>query len=241
MSRCSIIVAALLGVAAISASDAWTQEKGAQAGQQLFKFDNLSRIGGMTPKVEGAPQLVDSPVGKAVQFNGKDTGLFFPGRPLVGAKTFTIEAIFRPEGGDFQQRLMHIAETDPKTGLDANPDGTSDPNPRFMFEVRVVDGQWYLDAFVNSAAGSKALIDPKKLHPINQWYAVEQTYDGKTYRSYVNGVLENEGDVAFIPHGPGHMMVGVRMNHVNYFKGSVAEARFTDRALKPSEFLKVPK
>ena len=34
-----------------------------------------------------------------------------------------------------------------------------------MFEVRVKDGQWYLDAFVNSAAGSKALIDPKKLHP----------------------------------------------------------------------------
>ena len=57
---------------------------------------------------------------------------------------------------------------------------------------------------------------------------MEQTYDGKTYRSYVNGVLENEGDVAFTPHGAGHMMVGVRMNHVNYFKGSVAEARFTD-------------
>ena len=109
-----------------------------------------------------------------------------------------------------------------------------------MFEVRVVKDQWYLDAFINSPAGSKALIDPKKLHPINQWYAVEQTYDGKTYRSYVNGVLENEGDVAFTPHGPGHMMVGVRMNHVNYFKGSVAEARFTTHALKPEEFLKVP-
>jgi len=240
MSRCSIVLAAVLGMVAISASDTWAQAQ-AEKSQQVFKFDNLSHIGGMTPKVEGSPQLVDSPVGKAVQFNGKDTGLFFPGRPLVGAKTFTIEAIFRPEGGDFQQRWMHIAETDPKTGLDANPGGTSDPNPRFMFEVRVVNDQWYLDAFVNSAAGSKALIDPKKLHPINQWYAVEQTYDGKTYRSYVNGVLENEGEVAFTPHGPGHMMVGVRMNHVNYFKGSVAQARFTDRALKPSEFLKLPK
>jgi hypothetical protein len=238
MSRCSIVVAAVLGVAAISASDSWAQ---AEKGQQVWKFDNLSRIGGMTPKVEGSPQLVDSPVGKAVQFNGKDTALFFSGRPLVGAKTFTIEAIFRPEGGDFMQRWMHIAETDPKTGLDANPGGTSDPNPRFMFEVRVKDGQWYLDAFVNSAAGNKALAFPEKLHPINQWYAVEQTYDGKTYRSYVNGVLEGEADTPFTPHGPGHMMVGVRMNHVNYFKGSVAEARFTDHALQPSEFLKVPK
>ena len=84
------------------------------------------------------------------------------------------------------------------------------------------------------------LIDPAKTHPINQWYAVAQTYDGKTYRSYVNGVLENEGDVAFTPHGAGHVMVGVRMNHVNWFKGSVAQARFSTRALSPREFLKVP-
>ena len=69
---------------------------------------------------------------------------------------------------------------------------------------------------------------------------MEQTYDGKTYRAYVNGVLEGEADVAFTPHGPGHVMVGVRMNHVNYFKGSVALARFTDHALAPAEFIKVP-
>ena len=232
MSRCSIAMAALLSVLAASASDAWAQS--------VWKFDNLSRIGGVVPKIEGHPQLVDGPLGKAVQFNGKDDALFFSDRPLVGAKTFTIEAIFRPEGGDFQQRWMHIAETDPATGLDANSGGTSDNNPRFMFEVRVVKNQWYLDAFVNSKAGNKALAFPEKLHPVGPWYAVEQTYDGKTYRAYVNGVLEGEGDVAFTPHGPGHMMVGVRINRVNYFKGSVAEARFTDHALTPDQFLKVP-
>jgi hypothetical protein len=232
MSRCSIAVVALFGVMAVSASDAWAQA--------LWKFNNLSRIGGIAPKVEGNPKLVDSPVGKAVEFNGKDDALFFPDRPLVGAKEFTIEAIFRPEGGDFQQRWMHIAETDPKTGLDANPAGTADPNPRFMFEIRVVKDQWYLDAFVNSKAGSKALAFPQKLHPVGPWYAVEQTYDGKTYRSYVNGVLQGEGEVAFTPHGPGHVMIGSRMNHVNYFHGAVAEARFTTRALAPEAFLKVP-
>ena len=109
-----------------------------------------------------------------------------------------------------------------------------------MAGYRYLEQMNWLDAFINSASGSKALIDPTKTHPANQWYAVAQTYDGKTYRSYVNGVLEGEADVAFTPHGPGHMMVGVRMNHVNWFKGSVAEARFTDRALAPREFLKVP-
>jgi hypothetical protein len=214
---------------------------GAQAQEQtIWKFNNLERIGGIAPKVEGDPQLVDSPVGHAVEFNGKDDALFFPSRPLVGSKEFTIEAIFRPEGGDFQQRWMHIAETDPKTGLDANPGGTSDPNPRFMFEIRVLKDQWYLDAFVNSKAGSKTLAFPEKLHPVGPWYAVEQTYDGKIYRSYVNGVLQGESETAFTPHGPGHVMVGSRMNHVNYFHGAVAEARFTTSALRPSQFLKVP-
>ena len=232
MSKCSIAVAAILGMALVSASDASAQSL-------LWKFNNLERIGGLTPKVEGHPALVDSPVGKAVDFNGVDDALFFPGRPLVGAKEFSIEVIFKPEGGALEQRFMHIAETDPTNGLDAQPKGTTDSNPRFMFEIRVKDGVWWLDAFVNSKAGSKALIDPTKTHPVGPWYAVQQTYDGKTYRSYVNGVLENEGDVPFTPHGAGHMMVGVRMNHVNYFHGAVAQARFSTRALRPSEFMKV--
>ena len=231
MSRCSIAFAAFLGACLVSP---------ALAAETVWRFDNLVRIGGIVPEVEGAPRLVDSPVGKAMQFNGKNDALFFGDRPLVGAKTFTIEAIFRPEGGDFEQRWMHIVETDPVTGLDALPAGTSDPNPRFMFETRVKDGHWYLDAFVNSKAGSKALIFPDKTHLLNRWYAVAQTYDGKTYRMYVDGVLEGEAEVAFTPHGPGHVMVGVRINHVNWFKGSVALARFTDAALPPEKLLKLP-
>ena len=233
MSKCSIAVAALLGASLISASGAWAQT------QVLWKFNNLDRIGGLAAKVEGHPKLVDSPVGQAIDFNGVDDAVFLPGRPLVGAKEFSIEVIFKPEGGALEQRFMHIAETDPATGLDANPAGTGDPNPRFMFEIRVKDGVWWLDAFVNSKAGSKALIDPKKTHPVGPWYAVQQTYDGKTYRSYVNGVLENEAEVAFTPHGAGHMMVGTRMNHVNYFHGAIAQARFSTRALRPGEFMKV--
>jgi len=230
MSRCSMIAAILLCVLV----------QDARAEQQVWRFDNLSRIGGLTPKVEGDPALVESPLGKAVHFDGVDDAMLFPSRPLIGAKAFTIEAIFRPEGGAFEQRWLHVAETDPATGLDANPAGTSDPNPRIMFEIRVRDGRWYLDSFVNSKAGSKALIDPGKTHPLNRWHAVQQTYDGSTYRAYVDGVLEAEALVAFTPHGPGRVMVGVRMNRVNWFQGAVAEIRFTDRALKPGEFLKAP-
>jgi hypothetical protein len=229
MRRC---VLAILSCALIGAAGA------AQAEQTVWRFDNLKRIGGFATQVEGQPRTVPSPVGEALQFDGKGDSLFIDGRPLVGARAFTIEVIVRPEGGPFAQRFMHIAQTDPVTGLDTSPSG-GDPNPRFMFEVRVTDGGWALDAFVNSRSGNKPLLFMDKLHPLGRWCVVTQTYDGKTYRAYVDGVLQGEGDVAFTPHGPGHVRVGARMNHVDYFKGSIAEARFTDRALAPEEFLKV--
>jgi hypothetical protein len=226
-----VFFAALVACTSIAAS--------VHAGQVVWKFDNLKRIGGFKTVVEGDPKVIKSPVGKAIQFDGKDDSVFIDGRPLVGAQTFTLEAVVRPEGGPFQQRFMHVAETDPKTGQDSLPNGTNDPNPRFMFEVRVKDGQWALDAFVNSKAGNKPLLFMDRLHPLGRWYVVTQTYDGRTYRAYVDGVLQGEGEVAFTPHGPGHVRVGARMNHLDYFTGSVAEARFTDRALQPSEFLKI--
>ena len=52
--------------------------------------------------------------------------------------------------------------------------------------------------------------------------------------------LQGEAALAFKPQGPGGTSVGARMNHVNYFKGAVRQARFTTRALPPGQFLKLP-
>ena len=146
--------------------------------------------------------------------------------------------IFKPEGGPFAQRFMHIAETDPATGQDTGPPGGGDTNGRFMFEIRVADGSWYLDTYVQSKAGHQTLIFKDKRFPLGRWYAVAQTYDGKTYRAYVDGELQGEAEVAFAPHGPGHVRVGARMNREYYFTGAIAEARFTDRALGADQLLK---
>ncbi|CAN5131343.1 LamG domain-containing protein [soil metagenome] len=211
----------------------------AQAQQTTWRFDNLNRIGGFTVTAEGAPRVVKGPHGRAVHFDGQHDSLFIDGRPLVGASTFTAETIFKPEGGPFAQRFMHIAETDPVTGLDTPPDGVGDINGRFMFEIRIEDGYWYLDTYVQSKAGSQTLAFKDKRFPLGRWYAVAQTYDGTTYRAYVDGVLQGEAQVAFTPHGPGHVRVGARMNRAYHFTGSVAEARFTPRALTPDQLLKV--
>ncbi|MNE93475.1 hypothetical protein D3C80_1913320 [compost metagenome] len=63
-----------------------------------------------------------------------------------------------------------------------------------------------------------------------------QTFDGTTYRAFVNGELQTEADIAFKPQGPGRSSVGTRINRVNYFNGAVREARFTPRALTPDQF-----
>jgi hypothetical protein len=200
---------------------------------EVWIFDRLDKIGGVPTTVVGHPHVIKTPLGKAVQFNGVDDALFISEHPLAGLETFTFEAIFRPErGGKPEQRWFHLAEQDPKTGADTDT--------RFLFEIRVIGDQWCLDAFVHTPTVSKALMYRNLLHPLDVWHHVAMVYDGQEYRSYVNGELQGKAAIHFEPEGPGHSSVGVRINKVDYFKGSVREARFTRRALAPEEFLKLP-
>ncbi|HWC64039.1 MAG TPA: LamG domain-containing protein [Rhizomicrobium sp.] len=208
--------------------------------QSTWHFDNLKSIGGFKTTVEGNPQLIDTPAGKAVLFHGAPDGIWVENHPLAGWPQFTFEAIFRPDGGPEQQRWFHLASIDPKTGLAALPTGTSDPNARFTFEIRVAGDQWYLDAFTHGDTYNQGLMFKQKLHPLGKWYVVAQTYDGKTYRSYVNGELQGEATLAYVPQAPGRASIGTRMNKVDYFHGAVLEARFSPRALSPDQLLKLP-
>lgn len=219
--RLFALLAALLVTGCAGASDT-----------TIWRFDRLDRIGGITAHAEGKPQIITTAAGPALAFDGVGDGLFIDAHPLAGATSFTAEAVFRPEGGPFEQRWMHLAEVDPKTGADT---GT-----RFLFEVRVVGERWYLDAFTKGAGYSQVLIVPEKSFPLGHWYRVAMTYDGKTFRSYVDGALQAEAPLAFKPQGPGHASVGVRINKINWFKGSIYEARFSPRALTPDAFLAMP-
>ena len=204
--------------------------------QVTWIFDRLDTIGGVATRVEGNPRVIDTPLGEAIEFDGVEDAVWIERHPLAGAERFTFEAIFRPDGGATEQRWFHLAERDPRTGLVA---GTPDTNARFLFELRVVNGtQWYLDAFVNGPGYNKPLMFPEKLHPIGQWYHVAQTFDGKTFRSYVNGELQGEAEIAFTPQGEGAASVGTRINRMSYFHGAVRQARFTRRALAPDQFMK---
>ncbi|ACL95733.1 laminin G domain protein [Caulobacter vibrioides NA1000] len=199
--------------------------------QTRWTFDRLSDIGGARTAVEGAPRLIDSPYGKAVQFDGVDDRLLIDRHPLAGMGQFTFEALFRPDGGVFAQRWFHLNEEDPTPG--APPSVT-----RMLFEIRVTGQAWALDTFTTGPGYKHTLLFQDKLFPVGKWYWVAQSYDGKTYRAFVDGQLQGEAEIAFKPQGQGRSSVGARMNKVDYFKGAIREARFTPRALTPEALLR---
>jgi putative heme-binding domain-containing protein len=202
-----------------------------RAGMEIWTFDRLENIGGHKTTVLGTPRIIDSPVGKAVEFDGIEDALFIENHPLAGAETFTWEAIFRPDGGEREQRWFHLSEQDPDTGADTDN--------RLLFEIRVAGDQWFLDSYGQSGAANKALMNRNAVHPLGAWYHVAAVYDGSQFSNYVDGVREGAAALHLAPHRPGHASVGVRINKVFYFKGAVHVARFTRRALSPAEFLRV--
>ena len=94
----------------------------------VWTFDRLDNIGGVKTTVEGNPRIVDTPLGKAIEFDGVDDAIWIEKHPLAGAANFTFEAIFRPDGGAFEQRWFHLAERDPKTGAARRAPNTRRPD-----------------------------------------------------------------------------------------------------------------
>jgi hypothetical protein len=195
---------------------------------ELWTFDRLDTIGGHPTKILGHPRVIDSPVGKAVEFNGKDDAIFLDTHPLAGADKFTWEVIFRPDGdGGAEQRFFHMQEN-----------GTEN---RLLLEIRIRDGNWFLDSFAIKGEHSHTLFNKDHLHPCGPWYHVAMVYDGRELRNYVDGVLENSAELMLAPQDAGRTSVGVRINLRDYFKGAIAVARMTRRPLSPEEFLRKEK
>lgn len=210
------------------------------AAQEVWRFDQISSIGGHTPKVLGAPKVIDTAIGKAVAFNGVDDALFFDVHPLAGSATWTWEMIFKPDAdGKPAQRIFHLQSVDPATGADI-------ANERMLFEIRIVAGadgkpaQWCLDSFATAGGQSRTLLNCDKLHPFGPWYRVTAVYDGKMLHNYVGDELQGEGPLVIPAERPGRASVGTRIDLRDYYKGAMYEARFTRRALDVADFLKLP-
>jgi hypothetical protein len=195
----------------------------------IWRLDQTALVGGHATEVLGAPRLVTEREGAAVYFNGESDGLFVPVNPLQGLAAFTIEVRFKPAAdGPAAQRFLHVQD-------DIGAPG--DPGSRALLEIRLADGTWVLDTFLFSKASKakRALLDPTKRHPADRWTWVALIYDRGRMTSYVDGVKELEGEVAFPPMDSGRASLGVRQNKVYWFKGGISEVRFHPVAVAPGQ------
>jgi hypothetical protein len=220
----AVVTSVLMLVVALAAGFPSAQ----QAKSVDWVIDNLATVGSHKVSVVGSPRVVHTPVGGAVEFNGRADGLFVDAHPIEGLATFTVEALIEPAAdGPAEQRFLHLSETGSEN--------------RLMMETRLLpDRSWCLDTFLRHGEASLTLIDRQLTHPAGGWHAVALMFDGKTMAHYVDGVRELAGNVAFKTLGAGRASIGVRQNLVSWFKGRVRLIRFTPEALPVARLMTVP-
>lgn len=191
----------------------------------VWNVDNLESIGGHAVTVVGAPRVIDTERGKAIEFDGRGDALFVDANPLAGLAQFTAEVIFRPAaGGPKEQRFLHF-----------QPAGGED---RVLFETRLPgEGQWFLDTYLQTGPGKHTLYAEKFLHPLGPWYHAAIVVHGRSMRHFVNGREELSADVQLTPLAAGGTSIGVRYNRVHWFQGAIRQIRVTPAALEPAQFL----
>lgn len=196
----------------------------AGADAMTWRLDNLETIGGHAVTIAGDPRVIDTPHGKAIEFDGDDDGIFLDVHPLAGMSTFTVEVVFRPaRNGAPEQRFFHMQEDDSES--------------RVMFETRLVDNErWFLDTFIKSGEQGVVLYATGHEHPLDAWYHAAIVVDGTSFRHYVNGTLELTEPLSYSMQQAGRTSLGVRLNRVHWFKGAIRSLRFTPRALDPESF-----
>ena len=192
----------------------------------LWHVDNLSQIDGNDVEIIGNPQVIETDIGTAIEFNGINDGLIVNNNPMAGATAFTVEIIFKPyTGGGTEQRFLHFQQDD---------------NNRILIELRNNnDDNWTLDTFIKSGSSSKALLDYSFTHNLDAWNHAALIYKDGVMAHYVNGQKELEGNVDYQVVNSGQTSLGVRLNKVSWFKGAIHSVKVTPAVLSPTEFMEI--
>lgn len=205
----------------------------AQSESTLWRIDLLTGIGGIPAMTIGNPEVIDTPFGKAVLFDGEGDRILVDSNPLGSATEFTIEIMFKPNDifpDNWEPRFFHIEAPD-------------NPNRRITIELRLNESkQWYLDTYIKSELSQHTLIDETLVHPVGEWAHAAITYKNRQFSAYVNGKKELSAEVDYQPIAAnGQTSIGARMNRVHWFNGTIVAARITPKMLQPKEFLLLDK
>ena len=189
--------------------------KSAGAAPVIWQLRSTGKVGTHTPSVIGSPQQRVTTSDTSLFFDGKDDGLTIPAIPLEGWPAYTVELRFNPASdGPREPRILHFEDEEGNRGT---------------LEARITeDGRWYLDAFLkNGRTGERVtLMDASKQHPTGVWHTVALTYDGRSMSAYVDGKREAQAEISMGGFTRGNTSIGMRLNRVNWFRGTVSKVAF---------------
>jgi len=199
---------------------------------ELWDISNLENIGGHSVTTFGDPQVVSTEIGDAVEFDGDGDRLLVDFNPIMDAKEFTVELVFKPDAcypDNEAPRFVHIQDPD-------DPDAK-----RVMIELRVdANNQCYMDGYMKTDAESLALIDDTLVHATEMWQHVAITYKDSTFTTYFNGTKELSGTLHYdstIVNTIGKTSLGGRMNDVAFYDGLLKTLKVTHACLDPEDFI----
>jgi len=149
-------MASALGIALLSAVQPSAPET------ITWRLDNLLRFGDQAIEVIGAPAVVQSSIGQAIQFNGVSDGLLIDRNPIAGLTRFTIEVLFAVDAeGPVEQRFLHVQD--------------SAADNRALVGLRLNNGRWALDSYLRHDAAQLTLLDPTRSHDAGAWHVSTTT------------------------------------------------------------------
>ena len=194
---------------------------------EVWNFDSLELVGGYHTEIIGMPRCLETNQGITVQFDGIGDALVLDTNPLAGLAEFTVEVVFQPfPNGQVEQRFFHMQE--------------SGSDRRVLFETRLTeDNQWFLDTFIQLDEENYALFAEHHKHPLGPWYHAAIVVGDGLFRHYVNGMLELETPISYLPLKEGQTSLGVRLNRVCWYKGAIRTVQITPQVLPPTGFLAI--
>ncbi len=213
-----ILYSFVLGFFILSTQHGLAQE------QILWELNNLENISGLPVTVHGNPKVVNFGAFDALEFDGRDDGIFLDQNPVANAEAFTLEVVFMPyAGGETEQRFVHVQQDD---------------NNRMLVELRSYGTQWFLDTFIKSGSSNRALYAEDFKHPNESWHHAAMVYENGRMWHYVDGEFEMDSTMNYTKQTHGKTSFGMRQNFRSYYKGAIRLLRATPKVLSPEEFLR---